>query len=288
MLGKLIKHDWKAVWRIMFLMNAILVIMTVIGILSFQTSFWNLDIPKMDVLSGIALLIYYVSIIVVGMSSVIYFSVHFYRNLYTDEGYLMHTLPVRPKDLILSKLTVSSIWCIITSITIITSIFSLLYTVIVNFEKDYTVEEFTEGLHTVVNFIAINLDTPFAVFVFTLIMYVVISTVCSMLMIYGSISIGQLWSKHKILGSILTYLGIYIVHQIVSSITLSFATSDFSTLDFESSIDANSNLANGIVDLNISSTIWSAMFSTTIVMLILGVVLFFVSDLIMKKKLNLD
>ena len=40
----------------------------------------------------------------------IYFAIRFYKNLYTDEGYLMHTLPVKPWMLIVSKLTIGTIW----------------------------------------------------------------------------------------------------------------------------------------------------------------------------------
>ena len=83
----------------------------------------------------------------------IYIAVRFYKNLYTDEGYLMHTLPVTPRQLLVSKLTVGSLWSFLVTILTLWAVFlimifglpvmvkddlNLSFTLLVNYAKEYS------------------------------------------------------------------------------------------------------------------------------------------------------
>lgn len=279
MLGKLIKHDWKSIWKTMFMMNAILVIMTIIGIISFQTPLWSSDIPQLNVLAGIILVVYYISLIVVAFASFIFLSVHFYKNLYSDEGYLTHTLPVTPSKILLAKLIVAVSWTIITTFVIVVSVLTLLYSVLIKFADGFTILLFTEAINIIIDQVALEIGTPFPLFILAMISFSFVSSVCGMLMIYGSISIGQLWSKHKVLGSIFTYVGIYIILETI--LTMALAT-------FSNGLIVGNVSSMASSSFSLSRTIWSTMFTSTGIMLVIGIILFFLSSYIMKKKLNLD
>jgi hypothetical protein len=56
------------------------------------------------------MLVFIISIIVVGVMSIWLIVQHYYKNLFGPEGYLMYTLPVRPYQLLLSKFLTTVFW----------------------------------------------------------------------------------------------------------------------------------------------------------------------------------
>jgi hypothetical protein len=91
MLGKLIKHEWKAVGKILAIVHLALILMAIVGkiMLSIQV------LSEAGLLWRMLLLIYVFSVIAVGVGTHIYLAIRFYKNMYTDEGYLSFTLPVK-------------------------------------------------------------------------------------------------------------------------------------------------------------------------------------------------
>lgn len=98
MLGKLIKHEWRAVWKVPGFVNLFLLLYTFAGILSLHSSIWESDNKIIETLLILATFFYFISIIVISFIVMVYITVRFFKNIYTDEGYLMHTLPVSQED----------------------------------------------------------------------------------------------------------------------------------------------------------------------------------------------
>lgn len=120
MLGKLIKYELKATGKLMLLMYGLFLAMS--GILSLGL-FFHLDemLRKVAVrfdAGGMILtvLIILFAVLFAVLNAVVICGMFFYaisrfkKNLLGDEGYLMHTLPVKMRDHILSKGFVSLIW----------------------------------------------------------------------------------------------------------------------------------------------------------------------------------
>ncbi len=274
MLGKLIKHEWRAFWKIPAFVSLFLAIFTVFGILALNAKIWAVENPVIQSLSVFVLLFYYIAIIVISFVTVIYTAIRFYRNIYTDEGYLMHTLPVTQKSLIISKLIVSYIWTIITALVIICSIFSLVWTLMSSTGTDVSVwnllckmYESLSNPDVIAEFKEILGMSPVAFIIYTL-FACIITPIYSILMIYTSISLGQLFKKHKVLGSVLSYIGIYTALQIIGSIVTAPVMFSAASVEFTSFAP--------ILYFSLAEAI------------VLIIVFFFLTEWIMKKKLNLD
>ena len=110
MLTKLISHEWKDTFKVPALLLTITVLLSAASLVYFSVA----DQATADIDLNVRNFVLYIAYILIlsGLSMIltIYFAIRFYKNLYTDEGYLMHTLPVKPWMLIVSKLTIGTIW----------------------------------------------------------------------------------------------------------------------------------------------------------------------------------
>ena len=115
MLGKLIHYDGKI--QLKFL-SGVCVVVALISLFSGIMSEVSDAFPKVIMLKMLRYLVFGCSVLAVAalvIGMVIYVVAYFRRNLFRDEGYLMHTLPVTGTQLFFSKLITGSI-CIYLSI----------------------------------------------------------------------------------------------------------------------------------------------------------------------------
>lgn len=264
MLGKLISHEWKATFKMMTILNIYLVIITLIGHL--MLSLHILDNPSEAMTGIITLLIcgYVLSLFSVSIAATLYIVSRFYKNLYTDEGYLMHTLPVKPWELIISKSVLAFFWFLVTS-TIITGSALLL---ISGAASDFVLSDLWHELTTAAARY-LNL-TPGAI-IFLLVSFILISTVQGTFMFYASISLGQLFKTHKILGSIVFYFIIYSVIQFFSTIIM-IAT----------------GLTGNVGEADAIPYFWGIVGITYGLTIFTCVIFWFITEYMTRKKLNLD
>ena len=264
MLRKLISHEWKATYKMMVILNVYLVIITLLGHL--MLSLHILDNPSEAMSAIIALLIcgYVLSLFSVSIAATIYIISRFYKNLYTDEGYLMHTLPVKPWELILSKGILAFLWFLVTS-TIITGSALLL---ISSAASDFVLSDIWNEIASA-GAKYLNL-TPGAI-IFLAVSFILISTVQGTFMFYASVSLGQLFKTHKILGSIVFYVIIYSIIQFFSTIIM-IAT----------------GLTGEIAEANAIPYFWGIVGTTYGLTILTCVIFWFITEYMTRKKLNLD
>lgn len=109
MLTKLISHEWKDTFKVPALLLTITVLLSAASLVYFSVA----DQASAGTDLNVRNFVLYIACILIlsglSMILIIYFAIRFYKNLYTDEGYLMHTLPVKPWMLIVSKLTIGTI-----------------------------------------------------------------------------------------------------------------------------------------------------------------------------------
>lgn len=265
MLGKLMKYEWKAGWKIMLLMNLFTVLMTVLGCFSF--GFLNFEDPSVfQVLTFVAVLIFYIlTIYAVSMGCMVYIAVRFYKNIYSTEGYLMHTLPVSPRQLLLSKLIVNSGYYIFTSFVMIFSIVALFAVILAKLEPS----AYLELAYGMKEFEA-EIGMSFVAYLIFLAVTSVVGCISGILMIYASIALGQLASKHKVLTAIGAYIALTTVMQIIVTIGM-FAF--MMGMDLEEVVVMP---MNGIYAF------------TLVISIVLAVVFYILTEQLMKRKLNLE
>lgn len=274
MLTKLISHEWKDTFKVPALLLTITVLLSAASLVYFSVA----DQASADIDLNVRNFVLYIAYILIlsGLSMIltIYFAIRFYKNLYTDEGYLMHTLPVKPWMLIVSKLTIGTIWFYLIDLLLVGAI--TLITLIALPTMAYFSPEDLLELRTMFQ----SYHTIFTVpsILFLAIPVMIIGSVFSLLTIYASISLGQLFPSHKVLASILCYLGLSTVLSTAVMLLTAPATAGVFIIQ--------STSANPMADF--ASIYWTIMLITLFANLVLCVPAFWICNYVMKRCLNLD
>lgn len=272
MLGKLIKYEFRSGWKIIALMNVFVMIVGGLGCFEFNRVNYK-DPTLFQMFTMITVLMFYMlTIFAVNIGCSIYIAVRYYKNLYTNEGYLMHTLPVTPRQLLLSKLTVHSLYSIVSALVTVVSIFAFIAVVLAN-TGEVSDEIFREFLAEFER----DLGMSFTTYMLFMTVCSIISTIQGILHIYVSIAIGQMASKYKVLASIGVYIAIYTVMNIIGMIA-SFAIASAYTFGTIS--------RRGAVYTGLGSS--SVSLFGFLIALVMTIVFYAVTEQLMKKKLNLD
>ena len=271
MLKKLLKHEWAASWKIPTILIGVLLVISIFAGFTFAAPVWESEMGGLAALLVLVWMLYYFAIIGVSVGVVLYLAIRFYKSMYTDEGYLTHTLPVTSHQLLWSKIIPMAAWNVLATIGIFISVAIFGLMAIGFLQPDGM------GIWETISFMTEEMVAELGIeniVTFSLSMLAIgIAGVCSgTMMLIGSVTIGQLVGKHKILGSIGAYFGINTVMQFVSTACM---------------IPFMFNMAYEETD-NVFSVMMPMYFVMSVVFVILSVVLYFISELIIRKKLNLD
>ena len=202
----------------------------------------------------------------------------FYKNLMTDEGYLMFTLPVSVDALVWAKLIVSFIWFAVTAVAVLLAMV-LMATVSANFA--FTGEDAAivrNAVHDVFaqigagNVIGVTLETLAALF---------ITSVTTCLHFYFAMAIGQSFANHKGAWSVVFYFIISIGVSVLSGAVLS-ALNGRGLLDrFEITVNDLLTLSGGF------AAVHAVLIGNVILSAVLAAILYFPTTALLKKRLNL-
>lgn len=219
MLGKLMKHEWLSVWKIPTLLIGVLLAASLLCGAAFALPMWKSDWVGLSFSVVSLFLIYYMSIIVCSVGIMVYMAVRFYKSMFTDEGYLTHTLPVTSHQLLLTKVITMSLWNLIGIISVVASIFILAGCVYIFWADNFSsvAYELRGFMHELAQFE--ELKGIFRLML-TMVFMVIASAFSGVMTIVGAVSIGQLLRKHRILGAIGAYFGITMIIQTISTIVM--------------------------------------------------------------------
>lgn len=275
MLKKLFKHEWMETWKIPVLIFTVSLVLSAICALYFHLA--PSLTPDVEInLGNMTLFILYS--FAVSMSSwliTIYLGIRFYKNLYTDEGYLMHTLPVHPWMLLLSKTFVGALWIYLAGILLFGTILPV--TCIALPKLAYFNPEELEEIIPVMTSI-LGKGVPHLLFFF--IFYSLASAASSILLLYAAISLGQLFGKHKVLSSIICYLGLNALLSTVSSILMVPGLTGVVITHVEDT--------ENFYELVIPSLMHTTYIIGFFASLLLAAICFFLCNYLLKRCLNLD
>lgn len=278
MFGKLVKYEWKAIWPILLITSALIIFATLLGffamngILSDDGLFF--DNTSISIISVLIFILYYLLILGASFAITIYIAIRYYRSMYTDEGYLMHTLPVSAEQLLHSRLLVHSLSILLVGFLVLLSIAALLLPILTLSENFTSLTAmFSEWNADCILENGFSLQMLFIIFLLTLI----ISSFSSICMIYCAIALGQTFRKHKIIGAILCYAGFSCLLQIASSILT------MPQLLFSADMTSPDSIS-----FNLAGYYFNTMLVITVLLLIIGVVFYVISLHQLKHKLNLD
>ena len=175
------------------------------------------------------LILYVIMLLASTWGMLIFLGIRFYRSMYTDEGYLSHTLPVTANQLFLSKVLVSGAWYLFLTIGIGISVMALvvsLMTGLLNVGELSSVmtqyngniwEFLTDAFYEIGRAYEDEMGINLLHYGITLLLTYVVGPFITMVTLFGALTIGQLSSKHKGFMGILAYAGVTILSSIIGS-----------------------------------------------------------------------
>lgn len=205
MLGKLIKYEYKATSRTFIPIYIALLLVAIINRI-----FRMGDIAAASVISTIVLVGLFIAL---GVLTIIVIVQRFNRNLLGDEGYLMFTLPVSSVQLIVSKLVISIVWTITSSIVAFVTFLillgeaSLFNEIFTNWNEIWV--EFTIAMQE-----QMHVSSPIWFIVMILAM-LLLSYISFIFQIYLSLAAAQLpvFNKHR---GVVGFVAFFIINVILS------------------------------------------------------------------------
>lgn len=268
MLGKLLKYELKATSRVFIPLYIAILVVSIVNGLSL-----NLEILNIQGLATIVLMCLFISLFVITIVVTIQ---RFNKNLLKDEGYLMFTLPVSSKHLILSKYLTSLIWTFLSfvvaflSFTIIFMIPTYKY-----FDFSYFINEFNLLFSNMLN---LNILGQFI----KIILLMIISYTIFIFNVYLALSVGQLpiFNRFRNVSSFIGFLVINLLISYAQNIVSLFVN------DASVNIEAIDNINYAIN--SVTSIVSKGLNIAIVINIIIILVLFFATTYILDKKLNLE
>lgn len=215
MLGKLIKHEFRATGRIMLPVMGAMLVLALLANLSIRGLMGAVsDVAVLRFVFVLLVIFFVIAIIATAVMALILMVSRFYQNLLKDEGYLMFTLPVSEHSLIWSKLIVSSVWFLVTGVLI----FLVLMLTVMNlsetnlqmlFERMPTPDQIRAALDR------LGIRGQLNTVVLQGLLLTILYTVSNCLHFYAAMALGHMFSKNKILLSIVFYVLISFVFNLM-------------------------------------------------------------------------
>ena len=219
MLGKLLKHEFKATSRYFIPTFIIIAVVTALlkisMILSEDSIFMSMEISMIiSIIQGLFVAIYVFVLVGTSILAIFLLLKRFYSNMFGDEGYLTHTLPASGTQLLNSKLICSFTWIMLLIPVWILSFLILFtgtdYLMVIR----YYIEMFTEEL-------SILSTSGFSVGLIgaELVIMAILGSIGMILSYYLSMTLGQHFlGNHRLLGAILFYFVLNVISSTISSI----------------------------------------------------------------------
>lgn len=275
MLGKLLKHEFRATARTMLPMFGVVLVLSLLANLSFARSA-DTDSGALDILFGLFIVAFFLGLFTMGVMSLVVMIQRFYKNVLGDEGYLTLTLPVNVHEILWSKLIVSFVWFLATGLIAIAAVFVAVFTLTYSElgEMFRNMPSFGEMLRL---FFEKTDITPWqltgAVAQFAAM--IILSSLTACLHFYAAMALGHSFSNNKVLLSVGFFIAISFFFSFVSALLGNITGGLAMTV----TVEAGSSVMKALQELSLGSMIYT---------LIEGVILYLLTTYCLKYRLNLN
>lgn len=267
MLGKLLKHEFKSQYSMFAGIYIFIVILSLVYAASNKVSQLYPGNPIFKVIAPLALIAAVIGLVAMFIITVIMAILRYRNNLLKDEGYLMHTLPVSPLSLHVSKLITTAVWIIVD--------FAVLMLMVGVLTWDWKYSWINAAIAT---FSQAGLEVSGGMVVFFLI-YMLLSVMVSISQFFVSLNLGHLSYGSKGLMSFVAYMITYAVSQVISVVGMLI----FGAIEFGGDFNVVFEQTSGG-----PAFIGGIFITSSILMLLLFAGYNVISVYALKKKLNLE
>ena len=280
MLGKLIKHEFRATGRLMAPLFGALLLLAVFSRVTNQILQQVPNPTRVLYIVSVLLAIVYV---LAGLGVMVFSTVlmikRFHQNFLTDEGYLMFTLPTSVHSLLWSKLITAALFFIFTFLADALAVAIVVW-------RGGTARDLFEsivGLFRELNSFYMANGIALALEILALLL---VSLLVTCLLFYAPMSIGYSFANHKGLLSVVFYFVIQAVLQIFGVAVLSGVVSD--TAFHRLLTDAMDNLGRTDTAAAAMQAAHGTMLLALFTELFLGAILYFLTYFMLRKHRNLQ
>lgn len=207
MVRKLWKHEYLAWLRVLPLIYGITLVIA--AMLRLVLAFENESVYYMIVLVS-AIVMFVIALIVTIAAGTVFGIQRFYKNLFTGEGYLTHTLPVTPAAHLWVKLLTAA------SFDLLSLLVCLLAGMIATAGEVFT--EVCKAISYLTGHIPADMIPHISGWTAEFIALLVVGILNSHLLYYLCICLGQLARKNRVLAAVGVYFGFYMLTQILSTV----------------------------------------------------------------------
>lgn len=267
MLRKLLKYEFKATARTMIPLYMVLILFSLFHLIvnPFALLESSSNSTLQTILGILDIFLYLALIVGVAIITFVIMIQRFYKSLLGDEGYLMFTLPVRTWQLIISRLLIAMLWSIASFLVTIGSV--IIISRVPNLFG--TIGEIIKVFRQILGIGGF----------FTVPLYLLASLASGGLLIYAAIALGHLLPKYRGLASFGMYIVLYMASQAILSLTMVLVSKMY---------DTNLNTIDTITDLTSPGRLNLSILLFTLTAFIIVAACFTITNLILKKRLNLD
>ena len=213
MFVKLLKYDMRSVWRIWWIMALSVLGMSVVGGVGLRIALLLIEadiFPFFVFLSFILVFACVMAIIASAVGTELLVFIRFYKNFFTDEGYLTFTLPVSRKNLLFSKTLNALIWTVAQAILLFICIFLV---ILIGVPMSIGYDFFRELTFTFsVLFAEVGLWS--VIYAIEILILIICSMLFSISLIHFCITMGAMLAKKA---KVLAAIGIYYAANMIFS-----------------------------------------------------------------------
>lgn len=257
------------------------------GIRQFYSYSWNASanetLRRIQNVLGVTFTIAYV-IIVIALVILTYILMceRFYKSMYSEQGYLTHTLPVNPLSNLNARLITSLVWLFVSGIILFISIMLIAISL--------DPQEFWEDMRSF-SYSAFDAECAystgyhFPVFALILLLLILVACANALLLVFAALSLGQLANLHKLRAAIGFGVAFAFLEQFAATMVMVHIVDK--VVEMFSSYDTTRSMiehSGHLMRVSFQTTLWSMICIFTV----FAAVYYVICAVIVKKHVNLE
>ena len=209
MLGKLLKYDFRAMWKQFSMIWLAALVIALINRFTLPFNRQGGLGTENELLAVITISVFIGVMCAMFVVAMVFVLTRFYRGLLGDEGYLMHTLPVKTWQLVFSKLVCA---VVVTVVNVLVSFLAMFLMMPINWIEVFVMELWKRLVQGMLR----QPDALLYLAEFFLLCVVALSLMVTM--VYLSMAIGHLFHRRRVLMSVVAFFALDIAGNLVISL----------------------------------------------------------------------
>lgn len=273
MLRKVFKYEWKTIFPLLLGVHGVGLAIAIICRIGINL----MGGVRSANASMMAVLLLTAAIMAIGgvvFYTYFYTGYRFYKSVFAQQGYLTNTLPITADQLIWGKGLTAVIWVTIDCLWAIAALFVLIL----------SPSDVAELIRELPDALAALFHTKTPMLTWLLVISVLLTPFFMTIQIYVAAAIGNLFTGHKLLATIGSYIGISFIQQILSLIILAVTAPHMERLGYQMERAGNiGSLHASVLNILTNCVLLSLVFTV-----LCSVGFYFLSRYVLNCKLNLE